>query len=96
MNRAYEIIKRPIITEKALKDVENKVYVFEVEKGVNKTHVKEAIESLYEVQVAKVNVQNTKAKPKRVGKYAGYRSGYRKATVTLKKDSKPISAFEEN
>lgn len=91
---AYEIIIKPIMTEKSLKGTEQKVYTFEVAKGANKTHVKLAIEELFDVQVAKVNIANTKKKPKRVGKYAGYRSGYRKAIVTLKPESNTISAFE--
>ena len=91
---AYEIIRKPIITEKSMSGVANKVYTFEVAKNSNKTHVKLAVEELFDVNVAKVNIINTKKKPKRVGKYSGYRSGYRKAIVTLTSDSKGIEAFE--
>lgn len=91
---AYEIIIRPIMTEKSLAGTENKVYTFEVAKNANKTHVKLAIEELFNVEVAKVNIANTKKKPKRLGKYSGFKSGYRKAIVTLKADSATISAFE--
>lgn len=91
---AYEIIRRPIITEKSMSGLDNKVYTFEVSKTANKTHIKLALEELFDVEVAKVNVINTKKKPKRVGKYSGYRSGYRKAIVTLKETSKEITAFE--
>ncbi len=91
---AYEIIRKPIITEKSMAGVANKVYTFEVSKNSNKTHVKLAVEELFDVNVAKVNIINTKKKPKRVGKYAGYKSGYRKAIVTLTENSKGIEGFE--
>ncbi len=91
---AYEIIRRPIITEKSMMGLDSKVYTFEVAKNTNKTHIKLALEELFDVEVAKVNVINTKKKPKRVGRYEGYRSGYRKAIVTLKEGSKEITAFE--
>lgn len=91
---AYEIIKRPIITEKSMSNVENKVYTFEVDKKANKTHIKLAIEELYDVKVEKVNVVNAKPRPRRVGKYAGYKSAFKKAIVTLKADSNEITSFE--
>lgn len=91
---AYEIIKRPIITEKSAAETENKTYTFEVSKKANKTHIKAAIEELYGVEVAGVRTINTKRKPKTVGKYKGYRSGFKKAIVKLTKDSKAIDSFE--
>ncbi len=91
---AYEIIKRPIITEKSASQIENKVYTFEVDKNANKTHIKLAIEELFDVQVEKVNVVNAKPRPRRVGKYAGYKKAFKKAIVTLKADSKEITSFE--
>ena len=51
ITQAYEIIKRPIITEKSMLVIENKVYTFEVAKGANKTHIKLAIEELFDVEV---------------------------------------------
>ena len=91
---AYEIIKRPIITEKTMQDLENKVYYFEVSKGANKTHIKLAIEELFNVQVEKVNVINTKPRPRRVGRYQGYKKPIRKARVKLTKESDDITAIE--
>ncbi len=91
---AYEIIKRPIITEKSMAGIENKVYTFEVAKDANKTHIKLAIEDLFGVEVAKVNVVNAKPRPRRVGRHAGYKSAFKKAVVTLKADSKEITSFE--
>lgn len=91
---AYEIILRPIITEKSMKDIDSKVYTFEVAKGSNKTHIKLAIEDLYGVKVASVNTINAKPRPRRVGRHAGYKKAFKKAIVTLKEDSKNIEAFE--
>ena len=91
---AYEILKRPIITEKSMSVLEDKVYTFEVDKGANKTHIKLAVEELFDVKVERVNIINAKPRPRRVGKYAGYKSSFKKAIVKLTKDSKEITTFE--
>lgn len=94
MTNAYDIIKRPIVlSEKAMAEVANKKYVFEVDKKANKTNVKLAIQEIYGVQVDKVNIINAKPRPRRVGKYAGYKKGFKKAIVKLTKDSKEIETF---
>ncbi len=93
MTRAYDIIVRPIITEKSEVGVQNKSYTFEVDKKANKTHIKLAIEEIYGVEVEKVNVINTKPRPRRMGRYSGYKRTFKKAIVTLKKDSKEIEVF---
>ena len=90
----YEILKRPIITEKSMSNIDAKVYTFEVEKTANKTHIKLAIEELFDVKVEKVNIINAKPRPRRVGKYAGYKSGFKKAIVYLTKESNEITTFE--
>lgn len=84
MNKARDIIIRPIITEKSMKfmDADNKV-TFEVAKGSNKTEVKQAVESIFNVKVEKVNIVNCKPKTKRMGKYVGKTSAVRKAIVKL-------------
>ena len=91
---AYEVILRPIITEKSMLGIENKTYTFEVAKGTNKTHIKLAIEELYGVNVEAVRVINAKPRPRRVGRHSGYKSGFRKAIIKLKADSKEIASFE--
>ena len=83
----YDIIKAPVITEKAAKLAEENVYVFKVDKKANKTHIKQAIENKFNVKVEKVTTINTKSKPKRVGKYSGRTKTYKKAIVTLKDGS---------
>lgn len=93
MTNAYEIIKRPIITEKAMGAVEKKSYTFEVDKRSNKVQVKKAIEEIYDVKVEKVNIINVKPRPRRVGRYSGYKRGFKKAIVTLTKESQDITTF---
>lgn len=84
MNNARDIIIRPLITEKTMKMMQdgNKV-TFVVAKGVNKTQIRQAIESIFNVKVESVNTVNVRAKEKRVGKYLGTTSAYKKAIVKL-------------
>ena len=87
MRKAYDIIKKPIITEKSAIQMENNKYTFEVDYSANKTEIKQAIEEIFEVKVDKVNVVNSIAKSKRVGRYIGKTNRLRKAIVTLKEGS---------
>ena len=97
---SYDIIKRPIITEKSMKvetdrqGNEIKKYTFEVPKTVNKLEIKYAVEEVLGVKVAKVNTMNYDGKLKRMGRYEGRRAAWKKAIVTLKKDSKTIEFFD--
>ncbi len=90
----YDIIIRPVVTEKAMSLIEHKEYVFEVSKKANKLQVKDAIEQIYGVKVDRVNVINVKPRPRRVGKYKGYKRTFKKAYVKLSKESQEIKAFE--
>lgn len=90
---ARDIIKRPVITERSSEMMAEKKYTFEVDTRATKTQVKEAIEEIFGVQVAKVNVMNYKGKFKRVGKFGGYTNKRRKAVVTLTADSNEIELF---
>ncbi|MGE8207247.1 50S ribosomal protein L23 [Heyndrickxia sp. NPDC080065] len=89
-----DIIKRPVITERSTDVMADKKYTFEVDVRANKTQVKDAVEEIFGVKVAKVNVMNYKGKFKRMGKHAGYTNKRRKAIVTLTNDSKEIEFFE--
>ena len=82
---ARDIILRPIVTEKSMKNQEddNKV-TFEVAKDANKTAVKLAVEEIFNVKVEQVNVVNQKPKPKRMGRYVGKTNHLKKAYVKLK------------
>ncbi|MBS7344371.1 MAG: 50S ribosomal protein L23 [Caryophanon sp.] len=91
---ARDIIKRPVITERSSELLAEKKYTFEVDTRATKTQVKNAIEEIFEVSVANVNVMNYKGKKKRVGRYTGLTNKRRKAIVTLTAESKDIELFE--
>ena len=92
---AYDIIRKPVITEQSMADVADKKYVFEVAMAANKTEIKAAVEAIFGVKVAKVNTLRMQGKVKRPGAYpAGRRAAYKKAIVTLTADSKTIELFE--
>jgi large subunit ribosomal protein L23 len=95
MKTAYDIIKRPIITEQSMESASDKKYTFEVAKDSNKIEIAKAVEEIFGVKVAKVNTLNMKGKEKRMGRYpAGRRASWKKAMVTLTDDSKSIEFFE--
>ena len=92
---AYDIIRKPIITEQSMADVADKKYVFEVAMAASKTEIKAAVEAIFGVKVAKVNTLIVNGKVKRTGAYpAGKRADVKKAVVTLTADSKTIEFFE--
>lgn len=94
MTKEFDIIQAPIITEKTmnLKETQNK-YTFKVLKTANKIEIKNAVEKLYKVTVVEVHTLNVKPRKKRVGKYEGYTSAYKKAICKLK-DGDKIAIFE--
>ena len=95
MKNVYDIIRRPVITEQSMADVADKKYVFMVDIDSNKTEIKEAVETIFGVKVAKVNTLNMDGKEKRMGRMpAGRRPSWKKAVVTLTADSKTIELFE--
>lgn len=83
MKNAYEIIRRPIITEKTMTLAEQGKYTFEVMAGTNKIEVKKAIEEIFKVNVEDVNIINVRKKKRKVGRYSGFRPAVKKAIVTL-------------
>lgn len=93
MKNPRDIIKRPIITEKTSDLMEANKYAFEVDMKSNKTEIKLAIESIFDVKVKKINTVKMPAKPKSYGKYNGYRSAWKKAIITLTDESKTIELF---
>jgi len=94
MKTAYDIIRKPIITEQSMEGVQDKKYTFEVAVGANKIEIKKAVEEIFKVQVEKVTTINMKGKPKRMGVHAGFRPNWKKAMVKLTEDSKTIELFE--
>ena len=91
---AYDIIKRPIVTEKSMNGVADKKYTFEVARDVNKIQIKKAVEEIFKVNVACVNTMNILGKVKRMGVHVGKRPDWKKAIVTLTADSKTIEFFD--
>ena len=85
MDNYLDIIIAPIITEKTAGMEADGKYAFKVLNKENKTEVKQAIEKKFNVKVMAVNITNSHPKKKRVGKYTGMTSKYKKAVVTLKK-----------
>ena len=95
MKSVADIIVRPLITEKSMDGVANKIYTFEVQKDATKADVAHADETMFKkTKVAKVNTINMKKKPKRYGVHFGYTSEWKKAIVTLTEDSAPIAFFD--
>lgn len=87
------LIKRPVITEKTTKLMEENKYCFIVDPKANKTQIRQAVEEIFKVKVKSVNTLNTLGKIKRMGRYEGRRPSWKRAIVTLEKGSR-IEFFE--
>ena len=94
MKTPYDVILKPVISENSMDQAEMKKYTFKVAPDANKTEVKNAVEEIFDVEVAKVNIMNVKGKKKRMGRYEGMTSASKKAIVTLTPDSKEIEFFQ--
>ena len=94
MKTAYDVVIRPIITESSMDLAAERKYAFQVDPRANKTEVKHAIEEIFDVDVAKVNIMNVNGKTKRLGRSVGKTADYKKAIVTLTPDSKEIEIFQ--
>lgn len=96
INRSViDIIKYPIITDKATRLLENNQYSFIVDPDSDKITIKMSIEYLFDVDVIKINTCHLPKKKKRVGKYVGWKPHYKKAIVTLS-EGDTINLFAEN
>ncbi len=91
---ARDIIIKPILTEKSYDDISAKRYTFVVDTRANKTEVKKAVEEIFGVKVKNVNTLRQIGKVKRQGYTSGRRPEYKKAFVTLTKNSKTIEFFD--
>ena len=94
MKTPYDVLKRPVVTERSMDDSAEKKYTFIVDKRANKTEIKNAVEEAFGVQVVKVNTANFDGKLKRQGRTQGYTPSYKKAIVKLSESSKTIEFFE--
>lgn len=93
MKSVYDIIRRPIITEKSSVLADKLVYTFEVEKTANKVEIKKAIEQIFNVHVVSIQTVMVHRKAKRMQRYEGFKAGYKKAVVRLQ-PGETIKAFE--
>ena len=94
MKSGYDVILKPIITEQRMDMSADKKYVFKDADTANKTEVRQAVEEIFGVDVAKVNIMNVNGKVKRMGRTVGRTASYKKAIVTLTADSKEIEIFQ--
>ena len=94
MKTAYDIILTPVISEQSMDVAADKKYTFKVATDANKTQVKLAVEEIFDVEVAKVNIMNVVGKKKRMGRYVGMTAASKKAIVTLTEKSKEIEFFQ--
>jgi large subunit ribosomal protein L23 len=91
----YDVILRPVITEKSMNAQAEKKYTFYVAPEANKVMIKEAVEKMFDgVKVAKVNTQNKDGKTRRRGLVSGKTAKTKKAIVFLTEDSKEIEIFQ--
>ena len=94
MKSPYDIIIRPVLTEKSYDGMADKKYAFEVALGANKTEIKKAVETIFDVKVESVNTMRIEGKMKRQGRTQGRRPERKKAYVKLTEGSKTIEFFE--
>lgn len=89
----YEVLRRPLVTEKGTVLQEQNKYIFEVAKGANKPQVKQAVEKAFNVTVKSINIMTVVGKKKRYGRAITQRPDWKKAVVTLK-EGDSIQVFE--
>ena len=94
MKTPYDVILKPVISEKSMDAAQAKKYTFKVAVDANKTEVKNAVEEIFGVQVEKVTTITMKRKPRRMGYHYGYTSQWKKAIVKLTEESKTIEFFD--
>ena len=93
MNK-YDVIIRPIISEKSMEQTADRKYTFQVAIGANKVEIRQAVESIFGVKVEKVTTTRVLGKVKRMGATSGKRADWKKATVKLTSVSKTIEFFD--
>lgn len=93
MKSIYDIIRKPIITEKSMRNVEELQYTFEVLPKATKPQIKHAIEKIFNVNVVEIRTINVHRKAKKVQKYEGFKPAYKKAIVRLR-PGQTIDVFE--
>jgi len=96
MNNLFDVIRRPLLTEKStLLKESQQTLVFEVHRDATKPEIKKAVETLFDTKVADVRVARVHGKVKRQGRYSGRRPDWKKAFVVLRKGEKMVEFFEQ-
>lgn len=95
MKSPYDVIIRPVITEKSMEQMAAGKYTFIVSPKASKPEIRQAVEELFDVDVEKVNTINLRGKWRRVGRYVGRRPDWKKAIVTLKEGQRIKQLFED-
>ena len=94
MTNPHDVVIRPVVTEKSMTEMADKKYTFVVAKNANKTEIKKAVETIFDVKVDKVNTLNYDGKVKRMGRTQGRTASFKKAVVKLTEASKDIEFFQ--
>ncbi|MGB4437907.1 MAG: 50S ribosomal protein L23 [Sedimentibacter sp.] len=94
MRDPHDILIKPIVTEASMDAMADKKYTFVVDKKSNKTEIKNAVELIFGVKVDSVNTMNMLGKKKRQGVHVGKKADWKKAIITLTKESKTIEFFD--
>jgi large subunit ribosomal protein L23 len=94
MKSPYDVILKPIITERSMEKAADKKYAFKVAPDANKIEIRDAVEKIFGVKVLSVNTMNVIGKEKRMGVHVGRRPSWKKAIIRLAEDSKSIEFFE--
>ncbi len=89
----YEVIRRPVVTEKNTMQMAQNKYTFEVDRGANKLEIREAVQTLFKVRVRAVNTSTVPGKQRKRGRHIGYSTPWKKAVVTLEPGDR-IEIFE--
>ena len=91
----YDVIQKPLLTERTMAEMGDKKYAFKVHPDANKIQIREAVEKMFDgTEVAKVRTMNYNGKIRRRGRTSGRTASYKKAIVILKPDSKDIEIFQ--
>jgi len=94
MRSPYDVIKKPVVSERSMDGAAQSKYTFEVATDANKHEIKYAVETIFGVKVEDVNTMNIQGKMKRMGVHSGRRPARKKAIIKLKEGSKTIDFFE--
>ena len=96
MNNLFDVIRRPLLTEKStLLKESQQTLVFEVHRDATKPEIRKAVEALFDTKVADIRVARVHGKVKRQGRHSGRRPDWKKAFVVLKKGEKMVEFFEQ-